>query len=267
MIGIVVVSHSEPLARAAVDLALEMVPGERPAIALAAGAGEGIIGTDATRVAAAIEEVASDEGVLVIMDLGSALLSTEMALEFLPADAPRVKLTSAPFVEGLLAAIVRAAGGASLDEVESEARGALLAKSSQLDDEDAPTALPAAPSTAAPGASVPAADVPDAASPEASVTLELINPSGMHTRPAAMVVAAVVGRDARVTISNVETGAGPARADSPIALLTLGAPQGSRIRIDATGPEAAEAVQAVAGLVRDGFGELDEAATDVSSTD
>ena len=78
----VVVSHSPALAQAAVDLALQMVPGEKPAIAIAAGAGEDLIGTDAAAVSAAIDEVASPDGVLVIMDLGSAVMSAEMALDF-----------------------------------------------------------------------------------------------------------------------------------------------------------------------------------------
>ena len=66
------------------------------------------------------------------MDLGSAVLSAEMSLEFVAARDFEVRLTSAPFVEGLLAGVVRAAGGATLDEVEQEARGALFAKQSQL---------------------------------------------------------------------------------------------------------------------------------------
>ena len=62
MIGIVVVSHSPGLAQAAVDLALEMVHGDAPPIAIAAGAGDGVIGTDASKVAEAIERVASPDG-------------------------------------------------------------------------------------------------------------------------------------------------------------------------------------------------------------
>jgi phosphotransferase system enzyme I (PtsI) len=243
MIGIVVVSHSPMLAKAAVDLALAMVPGEKPAIAIAAGAGEDVIGTDATKVAEAIEKVASPDGVLVVMDLGSAVLSAEMALEFLPDAEVPVRLTSAPFVEGLLAGIVRAASGASLDEVEREARGALGAKSGQLGD--------AADSSAA-SASLGSGDQ--------SVDLALINPSGLHIRPAAMVVAALTGLDASVTVSNLRTSSAPAPANSPTALLTLAAREGDTVRIAASGPDAAEAISVVSTLVKDGFGELGEGA-------
>ena len=151
MVGIVVVSHSPRLAEAAVALALEMVHGERPPIALAAGTEDGRIGTDPMRVSEAIAEVGSPAGVLVFMDLGSAVLSAELALDLLGDPGFEVRLTSAPFVEGLLAAIVGAAYGADLDRVHQEADGALLAKRMHLGEED--TALAPAPSPGAPGRS------------------------------------------------------------------------------------------------------------------
>ncbi|MDR2253281.1 MAG: hypothetical protein LBD97_05370, partial [Bifidobacteriaceae bacterium] len=153
MVGIVVVSHSPGLAEAAVALALEMAPDAPPPLAVAAGTGEGLTGTDAVRVAEAIAEVgARAEGVVVLMDLGSAVLSAEMALEFLPEGLADVRLSAAPFVEGLVAAVVRAAGGASLDEVAAEAAVALSAKSSHLDDPVACAPAPVSlPSLGAPG--------------------------------------------------------------------------------------------------------------------
>lgn len=245
MIGIVVVSHSPALAQAAVDLALQMVPGERPPIAIAAGAGDGVIGTDAAKVAAAIEEVASPDGVLVFMDLGSAVMSTELALEFVADPDLRVTLTSAPFVEGLLAGIVRAAGGASLDEVEREARGALAAKSAQLGDQAvAEAAAEDSAGSAATGAA------------EHSVELELLNPSGLHARPASLIAAAAMAADAKTSVANLRTGSAPVRADSSIALMTLGARTGDSIRVSSTGPGAAGVLEAISALVTDGFGEL-----------
>ena len=126
MIGIVVVSHSPELADAAVALALQMTGDRRPAIAVAAGAGDGVLGTDAVRVAEAIDEVASPDGVLVFMDLGSAVLSTTMALEFRES-TNEVRLSRAPFVEGIVAGVVLAAAGASLDDADREASGAMTA--------------------------------------------------------------------------------------------------------------------------------------------
>lgn len=131
MIGIVVVSHSRPLAEAAVALASEMAS-DGPAIAVAAGV-EGGFGTDAQAIASAIEQVDSPDGVLVLLDLGSAILSTEMAVEFLDPDlASRVKISPAPLVEGLIIAMVAGKTGLPLDAVESEAAQGLLPKQMQL---------------------------------------------------------------------------------------------------------------------------------------
>ncbi|MDO4783604.1 MAG: dihydroxyacetone kinase phosphoryl donor subunit DhaM [Propionibacteriaceae bacterium] len=131
MIGIVVVSHSRPLAEAAVDLAREMAP-EGPQVAVAAGIGDGF-GTDAQAIAAAIEEVDSPDGVLVLLDLGSAILSAEMALEFIGEElASRVKVSAAPLVEGLVIAMVAGQTGLGLDQVEAEAAQGLLPKQVQL---------------------------------------------------------------------------------------------------------------------------------------
>ncbi len=85
-VGIVVVSHSRALAEAAVELARQMLPGRELAVEVAAGTEDGGLGTDAMAVSAAIEAADSGEGTVVLMDLGSAVLSAETALEFLPDD-------------------------------------------------------------------------------------------------------------------------------------------------------------------------------------
>jgi dihydroxyacetone kinase phosphotransfer subunit len=111
-VGIVVVSHSAALAAAVAELATEMA-GDDLRLALAGGVDddEAPLGTDAVKVMAAIEEVDDEAGVLVLMDLGSAVLSAEMALDLLPPEtAARVVLCEAPIVEGLIAAAVQASG-------------------------------------------------------------------------------------------------------------------------------------------------------------
>lgn len=242
------VSHSPALAHAAVDLALQMVPGEKPAIAIAAGAGEGLIGTDATAVSAAIDEVASPEGVLVIMDLGSAVMSAEMALDFRSSEA-EVRLSSAPFVEGILAAVVTAAGGGSLDDVDREARGALEPKISMLG--GAP-----APEVAAPDVTASAASVAEPAPAGLSADLTIINSDGLHARPAATLVSTLAGFDAKLTVVNTRSGTGPVAANSLIGLLSLGAKSGDVLTVVASGAQAAEALAKVTELVTEGFGEV-----------
>lgn len=135
MINIVVVSHSALLARGVEQLARQMMRGDGCKLALAAGVDdeEHPIGTDAVKVMEAIEAVADGDGVLVLMDLGSALLSAETALDLLDPDlAAKVRLCAAPLVEGTLAAVVAANSGASLEQVVAEAQGALQAKQAQL---------------------------------------------------------------------------------------------------------------------------------------
>ena len=238
MIGIVVVSHSPRLARAAVDLALEMVRGAGPRIAIAAGVYDGSTGTDATQVAAAITEVASPDGVLVLVDLGSAVLSAELALELVDLPGVEIRVTSAPFVEGIMAGLVRAAAGASLDEVEREARESLDSKRGQLGDPvDAPVEV--------------------SETGDLMLDLRLRNPSGLHIRPASMIVMALTPLDAAVTISNLRTGSGPRLANSPTKLLTLAAQKGDIVRIAASGAQAREALELVRDMVVSGFGELE----------
>jgi phosphotransferase system enzyme I (PtsI) len=241
VIGVVVVSHSPELARAAVDLALEMVHGTPPQISIAAGVLDGSTGTDATRIASSIAEVASPDGVLVLVDLGSAVLSSELALELVDLPDVEIRVTSAPFVEGLMAGLVLAAAGASLDEVEREARNSLAGKRGQLGD---PADAGSEPATAESG--------------ELSLDLRLRNPSGLHIRPASMIVLTLAPLDATVTIANLRTGSGPRQANSPTKLLTLAAQRGDVVRVSATGPDARAALDAVRGLVTGGFGELDQ---------
>jgi phosphotransferase system enzyme I (PtsI) len=244
VIGVVVVSHSPQLAQAAVELALEMVPGDRPKLAIAAGVYDGSLGTDATAIASAIGEVASPDGVLVFVDLGSAILSAGLALELIDLPDVEVRVTSAPFVEGLMAGLVRAAAGASLDEVEREARESLESKRGQLGN---PADVPV--------------ETPE--SGELSVDLRLRNPSGLHIRPASMIVLALNPLDAIVTIANLRTGSGPRLANSPTKLLTLAAQKGDIVRVTASGVEAQAALDLMRGMVADGFGEPDETPRDL----
>jgi len=137
MVGIVIVSHSARLAEGVRELVEQMTQGAVP-LAVAGGFDDPAnpIGTDPKKVQAAIEAVYSDDGVVVLMDLGSALLSAEMAVEFLAPDRQsHVYLCAAPLVEGAMAAAVQAAVGASVQQVMAEARNALSVKIEQLGDQ------------------------------------------------------------------------------------------------------------------------------------
>ena len=133
MVGIVIVSHSFRIAEGVAELAREM---GGPDIRLETAGGldmpEHPIGTDAVLVMQAIERAWSEDGVLVLMDLGSAVLSAEMALDLLePERRERIQLCEAPLVEGQRAAVT-AKMGAPLDAVAAEARGGLAGKITHL---------------------------------------------------------------------------------------------------------------------------------------
>ena len=136
MVGLVLVSHSRKLADALLTLIRQVAPAEVP-IALAAGVGPDRqeFGTDALEISEAIQSVYSPDGVLVLMDLGSAILSAQTALELLPEEMhPNVRFCSAPLVEGAIAAGVQSSLGSDLETVCREARQALSPKREQIGD-------------------------------------------------------------------------------------------------------------------------------------
>ena len=239
MIGIVVVSHSRRLAEAAVELALQMANGNPPPIEIASGLDGGVLGTDAVRVMEAIDRVASEDGVLVLMDLGSAVLSAELALD-LRSDAQGcpVVLSDGPLVEGLVAAVVLAAAGAGLGEVATEASGAADIKVKLLG--------------VGPRAPVPG---DDAGAADAGIELVLRNEHGLHARPAALLVETVRRFEAEVWVVNLTGGGEPASARSLSAVSTLGALRNHHIEVRATGRQAREVLAAVSALVGRNFHE------------
>ncbi|WP_170313684.1 phosphoenolpyruvate--protein phosphotransferase [Phytoactinopolyspora halophila] len=253
MVGIVVVSHSHVLARSAVEIAREMLHGRGVDIAIAAGLDETTFGTDAVKVQEAVEQVDGPGGVLVLMDLGSAVLSAELALDLLdPEISSRVRLCAAPLVEGLVAAAVAAAGGASLADVESEALAALAGKQAHLH-----PGTDSAVETEAPVA---------AGEPEVRATFTVTNTHGLHARPAARLAAEVRTLDARVLLRNVTTGSSAVPGSSLSRVATLGALAGHEVEVAATGSQAREAVDHIVALAARTFDEVeDDAVTSTAS--
>ncbi|GAA3583488.1 dihydroxyacetone kinase phosphoryl donor subunit DhaM [Gibbsiella greigii] len=241
MINIVVVSHSAQLARGVQELAQQMMRADGCQLALAAGVDdeEHPIGTDAVRVMDAINSVAQGDGIdgiVVLMDLGSALLSAETALELLePAVAEKVKLCSAPLVEGTLAAVVAANAGAPLAQVLAEAQGALQAKQAQLGE--------------APGAEenvgLPLAE-------GKSVSWLVQNPHGLHARPAARLAETLAPFDAELLLEKNGQCVNP-RSLNQLALLQVR--HGDTIRLIANGQQADQALAAFKALAEQHFGE------------
>ena len=254
-VGLVLVSHSRQLAEGAAELARAMA-GEDVRIVAAGGMAppEEALGTDAALVAAAVVEAWSERGVLVLMDLGSALLSGEMALDLLPpAKRDRVLLSAAPMVEGAVAAAVAARLGEPLERVAAEAEGSLEAKRLQVG--EPAQAQGSAPAAAAP---MPLTE-PAAGAPTAEVRISIELPLGLHARPAARLVRTTAGIDAEVVAANASTGRGPVSARSLNALATLQVRHGQDLMVRATGPAAEAAIEAVRALVARRFDEPPEA--------
>ncbi|WP_345733682.1 dihydroxyacetone kinase phosphoryl donor subunit DhaM, partial [Cryptosporangium minutisporangium] len=266
LVALVVVSHSRPLARAAVELALQMAQDAPVRVAVAAGVddagsdGPGL-GTDAVAIADAIGEVAGAAGVVVLMDLGSAVLSAELALELLDPDVrERVVLSPAPLVEGLVGAVVAAAGGAGRDEVAAEAVAGLAPKAGHLD--PPPSREGFGPPSGSPGeggaGSPPAASAsaPEGGSePPAGLRASFVvnDPQGLHARPAAALIGAVRGVEAAVTLRNLTTGAGPVPAESLSRVATLEALAGHEVEIGVPAGEDA-ALRRVLAAAHEIFG-------------
>jgi multiphosphoryl transfer protein len=254
MVGIVIVSHSRLLAEGVRELALQMSQ-EPVRVAVAAGidAADSSIGTDPIAVQEAIEMVYSEDGVVVLMDLGSAVMSAEMALEFLESEQRKnVYLSAAPLVEGAIAAVVQAATGSSVDQVLAEAQGALRAKQVELGSE-VETAIASADFSSTTTA-------PDGTTE--TLTLTVPNRLGLHARPAARLVGTANRFQANAIIRKGER---EANAKSINQVATLGVRQGDEITITAVGPDAAALLTAVQALADDNFGDVDEAAPETDS--
>ncbi len=246
VVGIVIVSHSKQLALGVQELAAQMVRGGVP-IAIAAGIEdpENPLGTDPMQVSEAIAAVFCDDGVLVLMDLGSALLSAEMALEFLPEEQrQKVYLCEAPLVEGAMAAVVAAAAGSNIQQVMAEARGALVAKATQLGVASSP--LSVGDSNIQPI---------NTASPTAEIRLIVSNRLGLHARPAAQFVATAARFQSQILVRNLTRNTGLVRGDSINQVTTLGVRQGHELLITATGSDADAALAALQVLFATNFGE------------
>ena len=213
--GLVLISHSGTLVEGLRDMVAQ-VAGDEVAVGTAGGTEDGRLGTSAPRIAAALRSTlaASPDGVLVLLDLGSAALSLELALEELePLERDRVRVSEAPLVEGAILAAVQASIGASLAEVGRRRRGRGLD-----------------------GRSSRGPDVPE-------LRLVVNDPAGLHARPAARFVQAASRFESRIVIRQ---GDREADAKSLIALLGLTIRPSSEIVLAADGPDADAALDGLA---------------------
>ncbi|PFG33572.1 dihydroxyacetone kinase phosphoryl donor subunit DhaM [Sanguibacter antarcticus] len=235
-VAIVLVSHSGALASGVVEVAGQMAPDV--ALVGVGGTDDGGVGTSFDRVGDAVQaELAAGRDVLVLGDLGSAMLTVESVLDLLEGDdAARVRLADAPFVEGAVAAAVTAQGGGDLLAVVASALHAATTfaePSSALSSRSEEAAEPAS----------------DGSAPVVERTVTVRNALGLHARPAAVLARLVAGLDVALLVDGVN-------GASVLELMKLGATGGDVLSVRATGADAQHAVDAVAEMVEGGFGEL-----------
>jgi phosphoenolpyruvate-protein phosphotransferase/dihydroxyacetone kinase phosphotransfer subunit len=242
-VGLVLVSHSSQLAEGAVELARQMAQG-KIRLAAAGGGVENVLGTSADKILEAIEAVDSPDGVLLLLDLGSAILSAEVALEML-SDEQRAHtlLSYAPLVEGAIAAAVAAALGQPLREVkqaaEKTADAAQLQQLKPFTQETEPSQPDGAPALS-----------PDITTEVLERQLTLTNPAGLHARPASLFVQTAGRFQAKI---NVLAHGRQAGAKSIMEVLALGARQGDTLMLRASGDDAQAALEALSQLAQANF--------------
>ena len=117
MVGVVIVTHSVALAHGVAETCRMMAKDAR--LAVAGGMEDGGFGTSYARIVAAIDAVYTEDGVVILMDAGSSILTVETILEEMPER--RLRMADCPVVEGSVVAAIAAVCGANLDEVVQRA--------------------------------------------------------------------------------------------------------------------------------------------------
>ncbi|MBO5515546.1 MAG: PTS-dependent dihydroxyacetone kinase phosphotransferase subunit DhaM, partial [Schwartzia sp.] len=106
MVGMVIVSHSSKIAEGVCELALQMASDYEKMIP-AGGLEDGSLGTDPMRILDALRSANDGDGVAVLVDLGSGIMSAEAAIELLDGEFP-ARIADAPLVEGAVVAVIEA---------------------------------------------------------------------------------------------------------------------------------------------------------------
>ncbi|MDO5672446.1 MAG: dihydroxyacetone kinase phosphoryl donor subunit DhaM [Actinomycetaceae bacterium] len=229
-VGIVIVSHSARLAEGVVELAAQMAP---DVVLLAAGGtDEGTLGSSFSTIKDTIELalVSVGEGghVVLVADLGSAIMTTEAVMDVLE-DPGHIHLAHGPLVEGAVAGAVAAQQG-----------GTALIVTTAI--EQACTQIVAA--------NAPQAPAPIELKPEEEVLEPVLatvcDETGLHARPAALLARMASDFDADVRINGVD-------AASVLSLMGLGIKHGDQVLVSAEGPQAAQALSAIVSAIEKGL--------------
>ncbi len=213
MIALVLVSHSAKVAEGAQEVALAMAP--QVPILLAAGTGDGGLGTSFDRVEEAAGEAlraAEGEGVVFLTDLGSANLTVATYLEFSGNPSNQV-LAEGPIVEGAVSAAVASQLGQPLEAVAQAVRESCQGGPQAKD-----------------------------MSADYSAQATVADPAGLHARPAAQLARLAAEYDALVLIDGVQ-------ASSAMEIMALGVDHADKVTVKAVGPDAQVAVEKIVATI------------------
>ncbi len=220
-VALALVSHSALIAAGVRDLAAQMAPDVT--IMACGGDPDGGLGTSFDAVSEVLEQSlqASDgKGVVILSDLGSAILTVDTVLEVL-GDQTLFRHPAGPFIEGAVAAAVAAQLGQDVDAV-----AASVTKAAEL------MFAETEPSQAAAGAQTVRCTVGDR--------------TGLHARPAAKLAALAGSFESEVWVNG-------ANARSALEIMTMALPHGHSVVVQATGADAKEAATAVAAAIDAGL--------------
>ncbi|RQD72609.1 MAG: PTS-dependent dihydroxyacetone kinase phosphotransferase subunit DhaM [Halanaerobium sp. MSAO_Bac5] len=128
MVNILLVSHSVEIAEGTKELAEQMKQGEVE-IAAVGGTEAGELGTNPDAIESAVNEIDKSDGLIILADLGSAVMSVNMVLDWLDDEVrAKIQLADAPFVEGAVIAAVESGMGNSMEEILSSIESAEIIK-------------------------------------------------------------------------------------------------------------------------------------------
>lgn len=246
MVGLVLVSHSKRLVSGILDVVEQMTQGTVPVV-VAAGSGddENPIGTNPLIVMSAIEAAQQGDGVIVLVDFGSAIITAETAVDLLPDDEQKkVFLSPAPFVEGSLAAAVQISLGENIETILKEISSIIPTKAKRLGIES--DGLYAATKNK---------EIPPSRDKSEEISIVVPNQLGLHARPAARIAGTLGGYVADVWLIRGAESAN-ARSLNQVTMLTI--QQGETVQFRAQGADSKDALSALLALASENFGDVDK---------
>ena len=243
MVSLIFVSHSYKLAKTAAEYIKEVTNTNNVNITFSGGTGDDHkeIGTNAVDVFNAIEKVYSDDGVIIFCDLGSALISSELAISMLDEKkSPNVRITSAPFIEGGINAAIQSSLGKNINEVINESLESLTPKISYVKDKVDHNIN---------NEILDNIEFKDYVKGEYKILLE----NGFHARPVFMFINLIANSKSEVYISNKTKHKPPVSADSITKVTLLNIEYGDVMEIYAKGPDADQVLERFEYLINGKF--------------